>query len=137
MLIDSLSEDANEGCLTQLFIELFTQSDGLFGFCQSFPMVRMFIAPPNVRLKPMWFSKLRPTIIRLLHQFLRSRPPNLQVLDDFAGDIDRDGVHFSILSGINFVKSLVDQSVELAKVASPDPSVRYLFPFMDSYIING
>ena len=54
-----------------------------------------------------------------------------------AGDIDRDGVHFSILSGINFVKSLVDQSVELAKVASPDPSVRYLFPFLDSYIING
>ena len=114
MLIDSLSEDANEGCLTQLFIELFTQSDGLFGFCQSFPMVRMFIAPPNVRMKPMWFSKLRPTIIRVLHQFLHSRPPNLQVLDDFAGDIDRDGVHFSM-----------------------DPSVRYLFPFMDSYIING
>jgi len=125
VLIDALGEDANEGCLTQLFIELFTQSDGLFGFCQSFPMVRMFIAPPNVRMRPVWYSKLRPTIIRVLHQFLRSRPPNLQILDDFAGDIDRDGIHYSILSGINFVKSLVDQSTELVKVAPPDPSARY------------
>lgn len=88
-------------------------------------MVRMFIAPPNVRMRPVWYSKLRPTIIRVLHQFLRSRPPNLQILDDFAGDIDRDGIHYSILSGINFVKSLVDQSTELVKVAPPDPSARY------------
>ena len=90
-------------------------------------MVRMFIAPPNVRMRPVWYSKLRPTIIRVLHQFLRSRPPNLQILDDFAGDIDRDGIHYSILSGINFVKSLVDQSTKLVKVAPPDPSARYQF----------
>ena len=49
----------------------------------------------------------------------------VQILDDFAGDIDRDGIHYSILSGINFVKSLVDQSTELVKVAPPDPSARY------------
>ena len=60
----------------------------------------------------------------MLHRFLQSRPPNLQILDDFAGDVDKDGIHYSILSGINFVKSITDQAVELVKTACPDPSVR-------------
>ena len=124
ILVDSLGEDSNEGDLNQIFLELFTHNDGLFSFCQSFPTVRVFLSPPNVRLKPTWFSRLRPSIIRVLHRFLQSRPPNLQILDDFAGDVDKDGVHYSILSGINFVKSITDQAVELVKTACPDPSVR-------------
>ena len=124
ILVDSLGEDSNEGDLNQIFLELFTHNDGLFSFCQSFPTVRVFLSPPNVRLKPTWFSWLRPSIIRVLHRFLQSRPPNLQILDDFAGDVDKDGVHYSILSGINFVKSITDQAVELVKTACPDPSVR-------------
>ena len=124
ILVDSLGEDSNEGDLNQIFLELFTHNDSLFSFCQSFPTVRVFLSPPNVRLKPTWFSWLRPSIIRVLHRFLQSRPPNLQILDDFAGDVDKDGVHYSILSGINFVKSITDQAVELVKTACPDPSVR-------------
>ena len=124
ILVDSLGEDSNEGDLNQIFLELFTHNDGLFSFCQSFPTVRVFLSPPNVRLKPTWFSRLRPSIIRVLHRFLQSRPPNLQILDDFAGDVDKDGIHYSILSGINFVKSITDQAVELVKTACPDPSVR-------------
>ena len=124
ILVDSLGEDSNEGDLNQLFIELFTQSDGLFGFCQSFPGVRIFIAPPNIRLRPMWYSRFRPTILRILHRFLQARPPNLQLLDDFSGDLEKDGIHYTILSGINFVKGLADQAVELSKVNPPDPSQR-------------
>ena len=73
----------------------------------------------------MWYSRLRPTIIRVLHRFLQTKPPNLQVLDDFSGDLEKDGVHYSILSGVNFVKGLADQAVELSRVAPPDPTVRY------------
>ena len=124
ILVDTLGEDSNEGDLNPLFIELFTQSNGLFDFCKSFPLVRVFLAPPNIRLKPMWYSRLRPTIIRVLHRFLQARPSNLQILDDFAGDLEKDGVHYSILAGVNFVKSLADQALELVKAAPPDPAVR-------------
>ena len=125
LLVDDLDEDANEGNLNQFFLELFTHAEGLFVFCQSFPMVRIFLAPPNVRNRPAWYSRLRPTVIRVLHQFMQSRPPNLQLLDDFSGDLEKDGVHYSILSGINFVKSLVDQAMTLVKTAPPDTSSRY------------
>ena len=124
LLVDHLDEDANEGCLNQFFLELFTQTEGLFVFCQSFPMVRMFLAPPNVRNRPAWYARLRPTIIRALHQFMQTRPPNLQLLDDFSGDLEKDGIHYSILSGINFVKSLVDQAMTLIKTPPPDPTTR-------------
>ena len=97
IIADTLDEDSNEASLNQLFIELFTQTDGLFGFCQSFPAIRVFISPPNVRLKPTWYSRLRPTIIRVFHQFLLTRPNNLQILEDFSGDLEPDGIHYSIL----------------------------------------
>ena len=124
LLVDGLDEDANEGSLNQFFLELFTHAEGLFVFCQSFPMVRVFLAPPNVRNRPVWYSRLRPTIIRVLHQFMQTRPPNLQLLDDFSGDLEKDGVHYSILSGINFVKAMVDQAMTLVKFQPPDPSIR-------------
>ena len=127
ILVDTLGEDSNEGDLNPLFIELFTQSNGLFDFCKSFPLVRVFLAPPNIRLKPMWYSRLRPTIIRVLHRFLQTRQPNLQILDDFAGDLEKDGVHYSILAGVNFVKSVADQA--LVKAAPPYPAVRLAWVF--------
>ena len=125
LLVDGLDEDANEGSLNQFFLELFTHAEGLFVFCQSFPMVRVFLAPPNVRNRPVWYSRLRPTVIRVIHQFMQTRPPNLQQLDDFSGDLEKDGIHYSIFSGINFVKSMVDQAMTLVKFQPPDPSIRY------------
>lgn len=124
VLVDSLGEDSNEGDLNQLFIELFTQSNGLYDFCQAFPGVRVFLAPPNVRITPCWYSRLRPTIVRVLHRFLQTKPSNLQILEDFSGDIEKDGVHYSILSGINFVKSLADQAMELFKTPISDQPER-------------
>ena len=124
IIVDTLSEDSNEASLNQLFIELFTQTNGLFSFCSTFPTVRVFLAPPNVRLRPNWYSRLRPTIIRVLHQFLQTRPPNLQLLEDYSGDLEKDGIHYNILAGINFVKGLADQVIELMKSAPPDPNVK-------------
>ena len=116
IIVDSLDEKTNEGFIRQLFIDLFTTAGGLYNFCQSFPNVRMFISPPNVRLTPSWYPAIRPTIIRVLHQFLQTKPPNLQLLQDYSGDLEHDGIHYTILAGINFVKGLTDQVLELIKV---------------------
>ena len=124
VLVDSLEEDANEASLNRLFIELFTQADGLFNFCATFPAIRVFIAPPTVRLRPTWYSRLRPSVIRVLHHFLQTRPPNLQILEDFSGDLEKDGIHYNIMAGVNYVKSLADQVIELVKTAPPDPMVK-------------
>ena len=100
IIADTLDEDSNEASLNQLFIELFTQADGLFGSCQSFPAIRVFISPPNVRLKPTWYSRLRPTIIRVFHQFLLTRPNNLQILEDFSGDLSLMAFTIQFLPGL-------------------------------------
>ena len=130
VIVSSLGEDSNEGCLNQLFLELFSQNNGLFAFCQSYPQVRIFLAHPNIRLQPSWYSRLRPVIIRVMHRFLQTKPPNLQILDDYSGDLEKDGVHYSILSGINFVKSLVDQAMELFRSEAPDPTVKLVLGFL-------
>ena len=140
LIVDELDENANEASITQLFMTLFTQSGGLFSFCQSFPHIRMFLAPPNLRTRPSWYPRLRPTIIRIFHQFLLTRPPNLQLLNDYSGSLELDGVHFSILCGINFVKGLVDQAVELLKDDPPEPKhvlVDYYHNHIFFYLLFG
>ena len=131
VIVDSLEEEANEASLNRLFIELFTQSDGLFSFFATFPAIRVFLAPPNVRLRPSWYSKLRPTVVRVLHHFLQTRPANLQILEDFSGDLEKDGIHYNIMAGVNYVKSLADQVIELVKTAPPDPLVKLVPPSLE------
>ena len=53
-----------------------------------------------------------------------SRPPNLQLLEDHPGELDPDGIHFNIMSGVNFVQDLHDQAVQLALQQTPDVTVR-------------
>ena len=99
-------------------------SEGLFAFSASFPQVRFFLAPPNIRLSPSWYVKARPSILRILHDFLREKPQNFQLLDDFNGDLEHDRVHFTILAGINYVHAMIDQVSELLQQPPPDPTVR-------------
>ena len=101
-LCDDLDEDSNEGA-----------TDGIFPFCISFPQVRFFLCPPNLRTKPTWFPRLRPLILQLLHHYLSDSPPNLLLLDDFCGELDPDCVHFTILAGVNYIHFVVDQAAEL------------------------
>ena len=50
---------------------------------------------------------------------MKQKPANLQMIDDFGGDLEKDGVHYTILSGISFVQFIVDQATELIKVPVP------------------
>ena len=123
-ICDELNEDSGEGGLHQLLTKVLSGEGGLFAYCCSFPQVRFFITPPNLRLKPDWYSKARPNILRALHDFLSEKPPNLQLLDDFNGELDPDRVHFTILAGINFVHAMVDQVAVLILQPAPDPCLK-------------
>ena len=127
-LIDGLGEDClgGEAALTQTLMKIFVNPGVFFQFCQSYPMLRCFISPPNLRSRPFWYPRFRPVILRVLQQVLLSRPVNLQLLEDFQGDLDPDGVHFSIMAGVNFVQDLHDQAVQLILAPPPDPVIRYI-----------
>ena len=124
ILVDLLNEDCSEGDIQQVLSEVLTGGNRVFDFCTTFPAIRVFLALPNVRLRPQWYSLHRSTILRSFHQFLEAAPLNLQVLEDFAGDLDRDQIHFSVLSGIYYVKHLVDRSMELFSLPVPEKRVR-------------
>ena len=127
IICDHLHEDSSDGDLQQLFSELFTNDGGIFTFCLSFPTVRVFLAPPNVRMKPAWYSRMRPSIIRTFHQFLQSGPATLQGIEDFSGDFERDQVHYTILSGIYFVQHLADRVSAMLVEPVPSKSIRWYF----------
>ena len=55
---------------------------------------------------------------------MTARPPNLQLLEDFQGGLDSDGVHFQIMDGVNFAHSLVDQVVALVTKPVLEISIR-------------
>ena len=126
MLVDGLGEDCSggESTLNQLLLMIFAQTGGVFAFCQTFPALRFFISPPSVRNKPHWYPRFRPIILRALQQVMLSRPPNLQLLEDHPGVLDPDGIHFNIMSGLNYVQDLHDQATQLLLVPPPDTKLR-------------
>ena len=121
MICDELSETCDDGGIYQVLLKILSGANGVFPFCQSFPAVRMFLAVPNIRSRPYWYPKFRPALLRTLHQMMTTHPPNLQLLEDFQGGLDPDGVHFQIMDGMNFAHSLIDQVNEL--VTKPVPKV--------------
>ena len=125
-LTDDLNEGSTEGGIIESFNKTLTGTDGIYPFCLSFPQVRFFICPPNLRLKPSWYPRLRPSILRVLHQFLGEKPPNLTLLDDFIGDLEPDLIHFTHFSGVNYVQSIVDQSCSLIQKPPADPIMRLI-----------
>ena len=56
---------------------------------------------------------------------MRDSPPNLLLLDDFCRELDPDGVHFTILAGVNFIQFMVDQAAELIARPPADAVTRY------------
>ena len=127
ILIDAIGDECSggEGALNAALIRIFIQPGGIFGFCQTYPGLRFFIAPPSVREKPSWYPRFRPVVLRALQQILLSRPQNLQLLEDHPGVLDPDGIHYNIMSGVNFVQDLCDQATQLMLVPAPDPRIRY------------
>ena len=131
-IIDAVGEECSEGeaGLSKILLTLFVQAGGIFNFCQTFPAIRFFISPPSVRNRPSWYPRFRPVILRALQQVLLTRPSNLQLLEDFSGTLDPDGIHYNILSGMNYVQDLHDQVVQLLQQPPPDPSIRYSYVFI-------
>lgn len=72
-----------------------------------------FLAQPTIRSRPTWYLPLLPVVVRSLTGVLRVHNPNLYALPAFistSSDLDSDGVHFSALSGRDYVLHLLDQS---------------------------
>ena len=124
ILVDHLSEDSTDGDLQQLLSELFVNDGGIFSFCVTFPAIRVFLSPPNIRLIPSWYSRMRPSIIRSFHQFLLTGPTNLQAIEDFSGDLEPDQKHFTILYGIYYVQHLADRVSEMLERPIPTKQIR-------------
>ena len=124
-LVDDLNKESTEGGIIESFNKTLTGTNGVFPFCICFPQVRFFICPPNLRLKPSWYPRLRPSILRVLHQFLAEKPPNLTLLDDFSVDLEPDLIHFTPFSGVNYVQSIVDQSCSLIQKPPMDRVIRF------------
>ena len=125
-LVNGIGEEGKggEGALNQTLMNIFSGSTGVFTFCQSYPAIRFFLSPPNVRNKPTWYPRFRPTILQCLQQIMLGRPLNLQLLEDHPGDLDPDGIHFSIMAGVSFVQDLHDQALQLLLSAPMDPKIR-------------
>ena len=130
IVIDAVGEECagGEGALSQILMTVFGGPGGLFTFAQSYPTIRMFLAPPGVRNRPAWYPRFRPVVLRLLQQHLLSRPQNLELLEDFQAELDPDGVHYSIMSGVTFVQDLHDQACQLMLQPAPDPRKRWVVP---------
>lgn len=124
LIVDALTETCEDGDIQQVLSDLLVGEGGIYQFCSSFPNVRMFLAFPNVRLKPTWYSNHRSAIIRSLHQYMEKSPLNLQLLEDFSGELCADQIHFSVLSGMGYVKHLVDRSLELLTQPAPSKNQR-------------
>ena len=49
---------------------------------------------------------------------------NLQMVEDYSGDLDKDQIHFTCMAGIYYVKHLVDRSLELLSAPVPAQNIR-------------
>lgn len=77
------------------------------------PDVQFFLAPPNIRNVPSWYPPYRKTILHAFQCEVLQGPNNLHLLDDFLGDLEPDGYHFNLISGMSYVKALVDQVTQI------------------------
>ena len=68
ILVDLLSEDCSDGDIQQVLSEVLSGGNGVFDFCITFPAIQIFLALPNVRLRPLWYSQHRSSILHSLHQ---------------------------------------------------------------------
>jgi len=71
-----------------------------------------FLAAPTTRTRPSWYLPILPDITNLLTKSLRLHSPNLYTIKAFKankGDLDTDGIHFSPLTGLDYVLHLLNE----------------------------
>ena len=82
--------------------------------CAARPEVSFLVSPPMYRTSPLWYREGLPEVLTKFSLFLRERPVNLHLLPSFpTPDFERDGVHLTAYSGLEFMIHIFDSSVAL------------------------
>ena len=139
IICDFLLEDFDEASLNQLYAEIFTdvRHENIFGLVDSFPSIRFYLAMPTTRTMPTWFARYRPTMIRSLVQVFTQAPLNISLLDDYSGEIEKDQVHYTLLSGMGYVQHLADEAVRLSQLPLIGNTLPSMAQAQNSALING
>ena len=80
---------------------------------QKYSAPAYFLAQPIIRSRPTWYLPLMPAIVRSLTDALGVHKPAIFTLRAFicsTTELDSDSVHFSALSGRDYILHLIDQS---------------------------
>ena len=86
----------------------------LSNVCATKPGVSFLISPPMYRTTPLWYREGLPEVLTKFSSFLRERPANLHLLPSFpTPDFERDGIHLTAYSGLEFMIHLFDSTMAL------------------------
>ena len=89
--------------------------------CTARPEVSFLISPPMYRTSPLWYREGLPELLTRFSSFLRERPANLHLLPSFpTPDFERDGIHLTAYSGLEFMIHLFDSAVSLLDSLNSD-----------------
>ena len=79
----------------------------------------------------------RPTMIRNLVQMFTQAPKNIALLTDYSGEIEKDQVHYTLLSGIGYVQHLADEAVRLSSLPLTENTLQSMAQAQNSALIIG
>ena len=87
------------------------------------------VSPPMYREFPLWYREGLPEIMNLFSQaFMFERPDNLLLLPSYpTPEYERNGIHLTAYSGLEYISHLFDSSqeaVENLSLAQPDVSLK-------------
>ena len=95
----------------------------LLEVCDSLPDRQFLLSPPMYRTSPVWYREGLPEVLTTFSQiFSQERPSNLHLLSSFATpSFEKDGIHLTSYSGLEFLLHLFDGSQELLDGLSSPP----------------
>ena len=95
----------------------------LYDQCLSNPDRFYTISPPMYRVHPLWYREGLPEILSMFSQaFSFERPENLLLLSSFpTPEYEKNGVHLTAYSGLEYISHLYDSSNDLIEALSLAP----------------
>ena len=89
-------------------------SSVLRAFSSAHPDVTYLVSPPMYRKTPLWYREGLPEILTKFSLFMRDRPMNVHLMPSFSTpEFERDGIHLSAYSGLEYMIHLFDSSIVL------------------------
>jgi hypothetical protein len=94
--------------------------------CERKPSRSFAVSPPMYRTTPVWYRDGLPEILSLFSgAFKEDRPKNLFLMSSFSTpEFDKDGIHLTAFSGLDFVVGLFDSAEEVIDRAKKSPQLR-------------